>query len=100
LIGNPFDGNKNRQAGMPNGDINLEPIIYRMTIENNQLLNEDEAAEYLGISISTIKRKRYQGEIPHYRIGARIRYSVDKHLEGYLANCEVKSNGLPTETEH
>jgi excisionase family DNA binding protein len=56
----------------------------------NRLLRENEAAHYLGISLSTIKRKRYNREIEHYQVGSRIRYSVEEHLAPFLKRCECK----------
>jgi excisionase family DNA binding protein len=55
------------------------------------LLSEKEAAAYIGISVSTLKRKRYSGEVTYYRIGNRILYSPDKHLDLFLRQCEQNS---------
>jgi len=55
------------------------------------LLAEKEAAVFLGISKSSIMRRRYAGEIPHYRIGLRILYDVERHLIPYLERCERKT---------
>lgn len=60
---------------------------------NQDLLHENRAAEYLGISISTLKRKRYGHEISSYLVGTRIRYSRSKHLDPYLEKCEQKAKG-------
>lgn len=53
-------------------------------------LHENEAAQYLGISVSTIKRKRYNQEIEYFQVGTRIRYSIEKHLDPYLKRCEIR----------
>jgi excisionase family DNA binding protein len=57
---------------------------------NDKRLNERQAAQYLGISLATIKRKRYNEEIGFYRMGSNIRYSVENHLNPYLEMCEFK----------
>ncbi len=61
---------------------------------NTDLLYENKAAEYLGISISTLKRKRNRQEIGWYKVGTRIRYSISKHLEVFLNECEQKPSGV------
>ncbi len=53
-------------------------------------LNERQAAQYLGISLATIKRRRYSREIEFYRMGTQIRYSKELHLDPYLEQCEYK----------
>ncbi len=53
-----------------------------------QLLNEKQAANAMGISRITLLRKRNLGEIGFYRIGFRILYSWEKHLVPFLEKCE------------
>ena len=36
----------------------------------------------------TVLRKRNAGEIPFFRVGIRVLYSVEKHLIPYLGRCE------------
>jgi hypothetical protein len=52
------------------------------------LLNETEAARFLGVSRITLIRKRTAGEIKFFRVGFRVLYSKEKHLVPYLASCE------------
>jgi hypothetical protein len=60
---------------------------------NTNLLAEKAAAEYIGVSVSTLKRKRYGHEIGWFKVGTRIRYSIAKHLDVYLDKCEQKVEG-------
>lgn len=55
---------------------------------NEPLVNEAEAAKFLGISKMTLLRRRNAGEIGFYRLGFRILYSKEKHLIPFLNKCE------------
>ncbi len=59
-----------------------------------KLLSEKEAADFLGISKSTLIRKRTSGEVAFYQVGTRIRYSLDSHLLPYLKDCERNGKEL------
>lgn len=52
------------------------------------LMNETEAARFLGISRMTLLRKRNANEIGFYRVGFRILYSRENHLTPFLEQCE------------
>lgn len=52
------------------------------------LINETEAAKFLGISRMTLLRKRNAQEIGFYRVGFRVLYSKEKHLLPFLQSCE------------
>lgn len=58
------------------------------TILNEPLMNESEAAKFLGISRMTLLRKRNANEIGFYRVGFRVLYSKEKHLLPFLEQCE------------
>lgn len=55
---------------------------------NEPLMNEIEAAKFLGISRMTLLRKRNANEIGFFRVGYRILYSKEKHLIPFLEQCE------------
>ena len=55
------------------------------------LMNETQAAKFLGISRMTLLRKRNSGEIKFFRVGFRILYSKEKHLIPFLEKCERKT---------
>lgn len=55
---------------------------------NEPLMNEIEAAKFLGVSRMTLLRKRNAQEIGFYRVGFRVLYSKEKHLLPFLQSCE------------
>lgn len=61
---------------------------------NEPMMNEAEAARFLGISKMTLLRRRNAGEIGFYRLGFRILYSKEKHLIPFLDKFETKSGLL------
>lgn len=58
--------------------------------ENEPLLSEEEAAHFLGVSKMTLFRSRNAGNIGFFRVGNRILYSKEKHLQPYLHGRENK----------
>lgn len=56
-----------------------------------ETLTEAEAARMLGVSKITLQRLRNRGEISHFRIGARVLYSLE-HLSDYLVDVERKKH--------
>ncbi len=58
------------------------------SILNEPLMNEIEAAKFLGISRMTLLRKRNANEIGFFRVGFRVLYSKEKHLLPFLKTCE------------
>ncbi len=67
-----------------------------MTVsESSGLLNEREAAEYLGLSVSTLRQDRCRPSlgIPYCRFGRAIRYRIES-LEAFAAQNE---HGVPAE---
>lgn len=64
------------------------PITPNLT---EPLMNETQAAKFLGISRMTLLRKRNNGEIKFFRVGFRVLYSKEKHLLPFLESCEKKA---------
>lgn len=56
-------------------------------------LDRKEAAAYLGVCVMTVDRALAKGEIQHYRLGRRILFDPEKHLDAYLQRHEVLSSG-------
>ncbi len=56
-----------------------------------KLMNTKEAALYCGISEVTLWRIRKKSEIGFFRVGNRLLYSVEKHLDQFLESRERKS---------
>jgi excisionase family DNA binding protein len=49
-------------------------------MDPNQMLSLTEAAEYLGVSVPTLRKLVAEGDIPVYRLGKRARfYTEDLH---------------------
>lgn len=67
--------------------------------KNETLLSVPAAAKYLGVSVATLWRRldtrTKQISIGYYRIGNRVLLSKEKHLDVYLAACEVKPVEVP-----
>lgn len=61
-------------------------------MSENRLLNEKQAASYLGLSVSTLQAWRWRGRGPAYlKLGGRtIRYRM-ADLDSFLAGCRVES---------
>jgi len=51
-------------------------------------LSTQEAADYLGVSASTLSSWRYSKKdlIPHYNLGSKI-YYTEEDLKHYLSQC-------------
>ena len=59
-----------------------------MTLPVQPLLSEQEVANVLGVSLSTMRRMRNRGEIKHTYVGKRVRFRLD-HIDDYLKQNEV-----------
>jgi hypothetical protein len=58
----------------------------------NKLMNEREAAEILGCTISAMRKWRLLGKGPIYcKIPLLVRYSLSE-LQGYMESCRVGGN--------
>jgi excisionase family DNA binding protein len=70
----------------------------RRTVNDNQMLTIDQAAEQLNVSARTVRNPIVSGKLAHHRIGAGrgvIRIS-EEALNQLLAECEVRSSDAPT----
>ena len=60
--------------------------------EHHRKLNSPEAAEYLGISASTLSKRRVDGGGPKYlKLGRRVVYDT-RDLDGWLDNAPSSLN--------
>ena len=57
-----------------------------------RLLNEDEAAQYLGRSIGAMQALRYKRQIAYVKIGRRIQYDVND-LDDFIKRGKVPAYG-------
>lgn len=46
-------------------------------------MSVDEAAEYLGIAVGTLKNKCYNGEVPYYKPSGKM-YFYKSELDGWI----------------
>ena len=88
----------------PSGHRDIEPrqnlsLIFRtrsdfpfMKIENS-LLSEEQAAEYLNLSVSTLRRRRASGQVGYIRDG-RISYRLSD-LDAYIEALRVAATQPP-----
>ncbi|GAB6126266.1 helix-turn-helix domain-containing protein [Humidesulfovibrio idahonensis] len=52
-------------------------------------LNEREAAQFLGLSISTLQQRRFKGKLPLYaKFGKSVRYNLED-LQSFAEGCRV-----------
>lgn len=76
----------------PESEANLREATEKQKPQSEKLteplMNEIEAAKFLGISRMTLLRRRNGGEIGFFRVGFRVLYSKEKHLIPFLENCE------------
>lgn len=58
----------------------------------HQLLNTQQAAEYLGVSVAFLERDRWAGaRVPFIKVGSRaVRYQLND-LEQYVQSCRRRS---------
>ncbi len=69
----------------------IEPNMPQVKSISEPLMNEIEAAKFLGISRMTLLRKRNAGQVKFFRVGFRVLYSKEKHLLPFLDECEQKA---------
>lgn len=64
-----------------------------------KLFSEREFAEYLGVSIHTVRRERYRGRIGHLRFGFRVYYTAEHALDYFNRNqvkpCYEPNQSIP-----
>jgi len=56
------------------------------------ILDSEEAAEYLRMPVGVLRKRTAKGEIPHFKIGAVLRYRVTE-LEEYCVSLKEKKAG-------
>lgn len=72
-----------------------------MTIEKNTsetLMTEKEVAQYLKISAKTVSRHRESGAIGFYKMGGRVMFSFEKHVQPYLETCNRSAKSTAAAT--
>jgi len=55
-----------------------------------QVVNEQDAADFLGLAVQTLRNRRFTRQPPNYlKLGRSVRYRVED-LESYLNECRVE----------
>ena len=67
----------------------MEEVVMRV---EKRFLNVPEVAEYLGFSISAIRKWVRRGTIPFNKVNGGIRFDIER-LEQWLAKKVVKAEG-------
>jgi predicted DNA-binding transcriptional regulator AlpA len=63
-----------------------------MTSEDNHILTVEEAAKFLGLSVSTLNKRRVTGELPKFiKLTARRVGYEPSSLQEYIASCRRSS---------
>lgn len=72
-----------------------EQGIVEYAMDNSRLITEREAAEMLGLSVSTLRARRFKMLPPEYvKIGRAVRYDTAA-LVAYIESCRVRVVGYP-----
>jgi excisionase family DNA binding protein len=61
----------------------------------NNLMNIQQAADYLGLSVGTIYQWRCQHKIPYIKVGRNLKFKKD-HLDQWLADRTVQVRPEPS----
>lgn len=59
---------------------------------SERFISVEELAEHIGIKPNTIRLWAWQGKIPHYKCGGRLRFSLVEVLE-YMRRRPKRKNG-------
>ena len=83
----------NAENNIENEEQNKADDFFQNLIKPRHLLNQKEAAEYIGTTVSTLNSLRYYGKnrIPFLRWGNRIRYrkeDLDAWIESNIVECK------------
>lgn len=78
------------------GDIKelADKVAERVMMATKEVLTSDEAARYMGISLSYLYKLTMKHEIPHYKPMGKMCYFNRQELESWL-----QSNRVSTEAE-
>lgn len=87
-----FDTNRaNGRLGKPVGSAEVAPFFDKQPNEpqsNIELLNVPEAAQFLTISVSSVRRLQEGRHIPFFKVGGSIRFAKED-LVSYLARQRI-----------
>jgi hypothetical protein len=85
------ENEKLKEASSPVQIVHMESIVDNPSIPFDEpLLSEKEAAEFLDVSVMTLRRRRRANQIEFVLEGLHPKYSKERHLRPYLAAKEKK----------
>ncbi len=58
---------------------------------NEKKLDRQQAADYLGVSVITIDRAVAQKKLSCFRVGRRVLFDREKHLDAFLEKNEISA---------
>lgn len=80
-----------KNAMIPFHDLGPEELVRMLeVVKHKTMLNEDEAALFLNITINAIRALRYKRKLSHYKFGGRIQYKMND-LQNYANDHLVPS---------
>ena len=56
------------------------------SLKTEKMMSTEEAAEFLGISVGSLRNMTSQGKIPYFKLGRRNRYSRNELTQLLLSN--------------
>lgn len=57
-----------------------------------EVLTSDEAAKYLGVSLSCLYKWTMNRQIPHYKPSGKLCFFNRKEIEAWMQSCKVATN--------
>lgn len=73
----------------------MATVATRTVVVLGSNLPEKVAAEYLGVTVHTLRRKRVYGDGPRFlKMGSRVAYPIEE-LDAYQASCLRRSTSDP-----
>lgn len=80
-----------KSADLPEQGGDAKNDLGSLTIE--KMMSTEDAAEFLGLSVASLRNMTSQGQIPYYKLGRRNRYSRNELTQLLLGNRRGGSYG-------
>jgi excisionase family DNA binding protein len=78
---------------LPSAASHVNSQCVSCSLKYREWMTTDEAAEYLGIPVGSLRNMTSNGKIPHYKLGNRNRYRVDDLRQLLLSRIRGVNNG-------
>jgi excisionase family DNA binding protein len=63
------------------------------SLKTEKMMSTEETAEFLGITVGSLRNMTSQGKLPYYKLGRRNRYSRNELIQLLLKNKRGGSYG-------